>query len=52
MFSLVVRDGVNMGAKFAHSAKSVKFGTQVKMTLLLDTINGSTLGNKCFRHFG
>ena len=36
MFSLVVRDGVNMGAKFAHSAKSVKFGTQVKMTLLLN----------------
>ena len=30
----------------------MKFGAQVKMTLLLDKINGSTLGNICFRHFG
>ena len=34
---------VNMGAKFAHSAKSVKFGARVLCTLLFDKINGSTL---------
>ena len=43
--SLLLRDGnVNMGAKFAHSAKSVKLGTHVHWTLLWDKINGSTLG--------
>ena len=43
-----MRDGnVNMGAKFAHSAKSVKLGTNVHWTLLFDNINGSNLGNKC-----
>ena len=46
-----MRDGnVNMGAKFAHSAKSVKLGTHVHWTLLFDKINGSTLGNTCFRY--
>ncbi len=34
---------------FAHSDKSVKLGRQVHVTLLLDKINGSTLGNKRFR---
>ena len=36
-------------AKFAHLDKTVKIGTHVHRTSLFDKINGSTLGNRCFR---
>ena len=46
--AILVKDG-SVTNQFAHSDKSVKLGRQVHVTLLLDEINGSNLGNKCFR---
>ena len=48
-FSFIVRDGVNMGAKFAYSAKSDNLVHTSIGPYYLIKINGSTLGNTCFR---
>ena len=45
-WSLVGDGNVNMGAEFAHSAKSVKLGTHVHWTLLFDEINEERGGLK------
>ena len=44
---------VNVGAKFVHSGKSMKLGNMfIEPYYYIEKIKGSTLGNKCFRHFG